>query len=181
MNNKGYVSLFILLNFVLTIISGWFIIFQLPASTLTGTVSWKEYDESAGKPDAGAKIYIFSGNRLIQQIFADYNGSFKSEALVPDKYTVYIVSANVRRNVLEDSKTADDLRRKLKPHHEIDIYDITYSLAYKVREVSTDLPPLSRRVLDTDFGTSHYTSHLESDILRYDLEHPIQRNETGVR
>lgn len=146
-------------------------VLSAPFSVIEGSIIWRENKAGADRPDDGAQIYVFEGNRLVYHTFADAKGQYRVGSLQPGNYTVYLASGNVRRNVLEDSEIIDTLKARLWQSPEVERTDISYSVGFKVAETKVSLPPFSTRSVNADFGTTYISSHLKEDILRYKLYH----------
>lgn len=142
-----------------------------PLCAIEGNIIWRENKLGSDKPDTGAQIYLFQGNKLVHHTFTDENGDYRVGSLEPGNYTLYLASGNVRRNILEDNEIVDSLKAKLWQSPEVDRTGISYSVGFKVTETTVNLPPFSNKSVNTDFGTTYTSSHLESDILRYKLYH----------
>ena len=146
-------------------------VLSAPLCSIEGDIIWRENNEGPDRPDKGAKIYVFQGNKLVHHTVSDKNGHYRVTSLQPGNYTVYLASGNVRRNVLEDSEAVDNLKAKLWQSPEIDRTGISYSVGFKVTDTTVNLPPFSTRSVNADFGLTYVSSHLKEDLLRYKLYH----------
>jgi hypothetical protein len=89
-------------NFKLIIVTIFltFISCNKPTSTLTGNIFWKYNNYVGNKPDAGAKINIYSLDEnpkdSVYSTIADINGNFKIENINSGQYFLVVNSKNTK-------------------------------------------------------------------------------------
>ncbi|MHB9095638.1 MAG: hypothetical protein ACYC21_13295 [Eubacteriales bacterium] len=74
----------------------------------------------------------------------------------PDRYRVFIVSANSHRNVLNGNATADALRKKLEAYPGISTFNLSRVVGSQVRELQIEVEPFSAATLDHSFMNAEF-------------------------